>query len=292
LRRNATKTTIAAISDEGFTCLNLSEEKARTCVQYFTEVKGFLLAGIDSSLVNLEVVSDDLTTQSSSGSALRVMAKTDLSNEGSILFDERLVRLESNFNLFILLIHEFLHKSEHRGGFVSDWQSVGAYKYSATMFNDIGYALAVYAVERGYLSEITGAEDRFICSFTREDEDNEHYNMITGRRLCEGSDSASDCYVSESGKDKYYPPLHLSTIQESMKVSLRVEQRGMCDTIEGSSSTKIIVEDTRQGVKQVHLFKYNPMCEETRILNVNHGEWQLSCTFVGTTLLDRLMVRV
>ncbi len=221
-----------------------------------------------------------------------VAARTALGPAGPIEFHYGTISFYSPKQILFLLAHEFVHKAEFRGAFVTDNDPIGPFPRGRRLIDAFATSVAELAGQYGTIGEEFLVFDFFSCSIYFHDAELTKISGFSPRRYLDKGDLQR--FETSIGKR----PLDLTLgARDSKKSMLYLEAHFSEDKgcLEQSGSQRqsnlqiLRVDEDDHGnarppvqVAFAELRGYNPTCKKRGEFSLGYGGFRFDCEFAGS----------
>lgn len=143
----------------------LEMKKQKFCRKFFKSISQQVIELNQGSERTKFVLKDQpLLVEGPDGEMMSVTARTSLSAEGVIEFHRDSVKTLIPTQVLFLLAHEFQHKVQFQGKFISDNEVIGPFSDGRELLDTIASALVHVAIQKGHIGRHFGIQDIFDCT--------------------------------------------------------------------------------------------------------------------------------
>ena len=142
----------------------LSVEQIQTCRTFlFTVAEQILSLNQGLNKIVFILKEDPLYVEGPGGKKMPVSARTTLGPAGDIEFHRDSIKLMAPVQILFLLAHEFNHKSEYQGRYVTDNETIAPFATGRELLDSVASAIVDVAKRKGKIGRQYGLRDSFTC---------------------------------------------------------------------------------------------------------------------------------
>jgi hypothetical protein len=274
----------------------LSVEQSVFCRSFLVNVVDQLI-GLNTQNGKIKFVlrESPLVVTGPDGKPMSVAARTELGPQGVVEFHRDAIKLMAPTQILFLLAHEFQHKVNYHGKFVTDDEVIGSFASGRDLLDTVARAIVEVAKRRGHIGSQYELRDTFDCqSFDGAgrsgsivssprlflDESLSSYETSMGRTPLDGGP-----YVPEYGGARLIFRVKIfesgncseeSYFTSRRRTDLHIVRTYTLDNQGNSRPEEILHSQTLEG--------FNPICDkERKPFSLSYGGITFTCNYYGTS---------